>query len=300
MAAGLGPPFEVACKLLTVLGTDPDSDWALALLASRGVEAISAAASPERRLSRCMIIVEANGARTIIYEPFAVPEAEVLGYLRTLERPKVPHCLLVQGYHAQGLAGAVEDARRIGLVTGVHMTGLPPELRTPSGLAELRRRFELVFLNRDLARDLTGYQGALPDLVRRIRDLVQATERSNSGSLVVLTLDEAGAMLFDDAGEPLHVPAPMVEPVDTTGAGDAFVGVFLAAWLSGVAAPEATRLAVTAASRAIMVPGAQELQLRADELLGLGKRGPVDARAGVADPPADGTTTRGPGLATGC
>jgi ribokinase len=179
----------------------------------------------------------------------------------------------------------LEDARRIGLVTGVHMTGLPPELRTPSGFAELRRRFELVFLNRDLARNLTGYQGALPDLVRRTRDLVQATEGSSSESLVLLTLDEAGAMLFDHTAEPLHVPAPMVEPVDTTGAGDAFVGVFLATWLSGVAAPEATRLAVMAASRAIMIPGAQELRLGAAELLGLGKPGPADDRGGVASTP---------------
>jgi hypothetical protein len=34
-----------------------------------------------------------------------------------------------------------------------------------------------------------------------------------------------------------------------------------------------------------MVPGAQELRLRADELLELGKRGPADARGGLANSP---------------
>ena len=37
-AAGLGPPFPVAVDVLSVLGDDPDSDWAAALLAERRVE----------------------------------------------------------------------------------------------------------------------------------------------------------------------------------------------------------------------------------------------------------------------
>jgi sugar/nucleoside kinase (ribokinase family) len=60
----------------------------------------------------------------------------------------------------------------------------------------------------------------------------------------------------------------MVEPVDTTGAGDCFVGVFLASWLNAVAPRDALRLAVAAASRSVTVAGAQELRLDGATLLG--------------------------------
>jgi ribokinase len=57
-----------------------------------------------------------------------------------------------------------------------------------------------------------------------------------------------------------------VVPVDRTGAGDCFVGTYLAAWLSGRSAADAARLAVLAASRSVLVAGAQEYRPAADEL----------------------------------
>ncbi|XP_076049148.1 ribokinase [Oratosquilla oratoria] len=41
---------------------------------------------------------------------------------------------------------------------------------------------------------------------------------------VILTLGEEGALYLNSNGQKVHVPAPKVTPVDTTGAGDAFVG----------------------------------------------------------------------------
>jgi ribokinase len=50
------------------------------------------------------------------------------------------------------------------------------------------------------------------------------------------------------------VPAPAVEPVDTTGAGDVFAGVLAAAWPAG--ADVALRRACAAGALATLVPGA--------------------------------------------
>ena len=267
-AAGLGSPFPLRCELLTVLGDDADSEWARALLAERGVRPVAVTDGPAGRLARCIIVVEANGARTILYEPFAIPEAEVLAHLRELPHPGPAHGLHLQGYHAPDLLGAVAQAGRRGLLTSVHTTGLPAAWLDGTGFARLRRSFDVVFLNREAAQTITGCGGPQARLLQALCALVRETTHDGRQVEIVLTLDEAGAVLLADA-EPLHLPAPHVEPLDTTGAGDTFAGVYLAARLNGTSTPEALRHAVAAASRSVMIAGAQELVLSGTELAAL-------------------------------
>lgn len=81
---------------------------------------------------------------------------------------------------------------------------------------------------------------------------------------VVVTLGSRGAVLADGGGA-LHVPAPAVEAVDTTGAGDAFVGV-MAAWLArGLPLRQACELAAHAAARTVTGFGAQQSYPWAEE-----------------------------------
>ncbi|GAA4475759.1 ribokinase [Rhodococcus olei] len=71
---------------------------------------------------------------------------------------------------------------------------------------------------------------------------------------VVTTLGRRGARRRGPDGTALHVPAPAVTVVDTTGAGDAFTGTLAACWHRG---PEiAVRRAVAAGSLATTRPGA--------------------------------------------
>jgi len=72
---------------------------------------------------------------------------------------------------------------------------------------------------------------------------------------LVVTLGAAGAVLAGPVA-PLHVPAPPVDVVDTTAAGDAFVGALAAALDRGVAAADAAREAVVAGSLACTKLGA--------------------------------------------
>ncbi len=51
---------------------------------------------------------------------------------------------------------------------------------------------------------------------------------------VVTTLGSAGASYRGPAGEFATARPPVVEPIDTTGAGDAFTGAFAVAWAEGV------------------------------------------------------------------
>ncbi|HEU5318942.1 MAG TPA: ribokinase [Chloroflexota bacterium] len=73
---------------------------------------------------------------------------------------------------------------------------------------------------------------------------------------ILLTLGERGALVLEQGGEPIAVPAPAVEAVDTTAAGDAFCGALGVALAEGKAMDEAVRFACAAGALACTVMGA--------------------------------------------
>ncbi len=87
--------------------------------------------------------------------------------------------------------------------------------------------------------------------------VVNATEASDwqdtGVAHLVITRGPDGARYVTD-GSAHDVPAPAVEPVDTTGAGDVFAGVLAGAWPTG--AETALRRACAAGALATLVPGA--------------------------------------------
>lgn len=261
-AAGLGPPFAVAAEILSVVGDDADSDWALAVLAGRGVALHPLSRRPGGRLSRCFILVEPQGSRTIVNEPLQVPQGALARWLAETPAPLGRHALHLQGDQVPALVALLPEAPARGFRLTLHTTGLPVAWHTPERLLALASLFDLVVLNRDIARAVLGPYGGTADLVRRCAALL-----ADARARVVLTLGAEGAALLERGAAPLRVPAPVVEPVDTTGAGDTLTGVFLAAWLNGAEPALALRLAVAGASRAIGSVGAQEHGLVAADLV---------------------------------
>ena len=82
---------------------------------------------------------------------------------------------------------------------------------------------------------------------------------------VILTLGEEGALLVTDK-KTLHVPARKVEAVDTTAAGDAFIGGLAVALVKGFALEEAVRYATCAGTLAVTKFGAQTSLPSAEEV----------------------------------
>ena len=78
---------------------------------------------------------------------------------------------------------------------------------------------------------------------------------SISGNLIV-TLGEEGAASVAE-GSVSKIPAPKVKAVDTTGAGDAFVGAFAYGLASNLMPQDAIKLAVERASNSVTKPGTQ-------------------------------------------
>ncbi|MEZ4408834.1 MAG: PfkB family carbohydrate kinase [Polyangiales bacterium] len=89
---------------------------------------------------------------------------------------------------------------------------------TPKELRALLARVQLLIINEEEARDLTGER-----TVARVGRALRALGPSR----VVVKQGEYGAYLFDDHGT-FHAPAyPVEDVVDPTGAGDTFAGAML-------------------------------------------------------------------------
>jgi ribokinase len=90
--------------------------------------------------------------------------------------------------------------------------------------------------------------------------------RARPEQLVIVTLGERGALALADQ-DVVSQPSSRVEVVDTTAAGDAFVGGFAVAWLGGAPLPEALRFGCAAGALATTRAGAQPaLPTRAEVL----------------------------------
>ena len=96
---------------------------------------------------------------------------------------------------------------------------------------------------------------ALNDGVADNVQLVAALKARFPDVLIALTLGGKGAMLLKD-NQTTHITAPAVDVVDTTGAGDTFVGYFLAGIISGLTAERAMQRACVAGALAVTVAGA--------------------------------------------
>jgi ribokinase len=151
-----------------------------------------------------------------------------------------------------GLDALVAGAERYAAADALVVVNPAPAVELPAALIATR---PILVPNEGEALTLTGES----DPVTAARVLAART-----GAPVVVTLGSMGAVVVQE-GEFVRVPAPLVEAVDTTGAGDAFVGALAAELSAGRSLTEAVQFAVHAASLSVLVAGAGEgMPTRAD------------------------------------
>jgi hypothetical protein len=133
--------------------------------------------------------------------------------------PKIPaaHCaspfVLLGNIHPKLQVDVVAQVQRPKLVAADTMNfWISGE---PLALAEMLKRVDLLIINDEEARELSG----IHNLVRAAADI-----RKRGPKMLVIKRGEFGALLFDEAGA-FFVPAyPLEEVLDPTGAGDSFAG----------------------------------------------------------------------------
>lgn len=129
--------------------------------------------------------------------------------------------------------------RRVGAAGGRSLLNLAPALPLDP---EILGDIDILVANEGEAASLGSDPAALARRLRRA---------------LVVTRGAAGAIAYLADGGSLTAPALPIAPVDTTGAGDTFVGVLAAALDQGTPLEEALRRASAAAGLACLAPGAQ-------------------------------------------
>ena len=216
-------------------------------LADKGVDTTLVQEAPDSSTGAAFITVTPDGENAITVAPGAnrrlttedVDDAsESIGEARVLvAQMEIPHEVVLR---------AVEVAAASG--TRV-LLNLAPPFEVPRVLLEkldplVINEHEAAFL---LGERVEGVDGAL-DAAPRLLAL-------GPGSVVV-TLGEDGAV-FSDGESAQHLTAPNVDVVDTTGAGDAFVGALAARLAADAHLKDAVAYAVRAGAAAVTEAGAQ-------------------------------------------
>jgi ribokinase len=223
-AARLG----ASVALLGAVGTDANGDLLLDSLRSAGVATERVRRSP-RPTGTAYITVDEAGENSIIVSPGAnadVNESDVdlSGATVLTGSLEVP---------VPVVAHAVRTAVRSGVRAVLNLSPVA-EFDAFEGLDPL-------VVNEHEAESLGGDPAKLLALGPRS---------------VVITKGGEGALLVTSSGIE-QIPAPQVDVVDTTGAGDAFVGALAASLAAGTDLPSAVRLAVRVGSVSVTARGAQ-------------------------------------------
>jgi ribokinase len=225
-AARLG----AAVGLLGAIGPDSYGKLLIDSLRTAGVD-VSMVRRDERGTGIAYITVTSDGENSIVVSPGAnaeLTEADVtLADARVLVASLEVPTPVVE--HALGLAAS----------SGVRtILNLSPVTRV-AGLSTV----DTLVVNEHEAALLAG--AADP------RRLLELGPRS-----VVITLGARGAVIAGGSGV-TEIPAPTVEPVDTTGAGDAFTGALAVGLAEGRDLKDAAALAVRVAAISVTRRGAQ-------------------------------------------
>jgi ribokinase len=231
-------------RLYGAVGDDAFADVALARLSAAGVGLDGVVRGPEptgsatilvdSQAENCIVIAAGANARA---DPQSVPDA-ALGPATTL--------VLQQEVPERANAALIERARSRG--ASIVLNAAPAREIT----LELLTQLDVLIVNETEAATLADslrWPGETDSFVR-------AATAACPRLTVALTLGSRGAIARNALGKISAAP-PLLDVVDTTGAGDAFVGALAAAFDRGAALRDALARAVAAGALACTAHGAQ-------------------------------------------
>jgi ribokinase len=242
--------------LVGQVGADAFGAELLETLAAAGVDTSAVRRVPGSATGVALISVAADGQNAIVVAPganLAWGDAAVAGVERTVAGCR----LLVLNLEAPPavVAAAIRAARR----------GNARVILNP---APYRGGDEVCFGGVDVLVpnqvEAASYAGVDPDAVTDWGVVGQRLRQCGCGA-VIITLGGEGSVITDSAGT-VRVPGFAVPAVDTTAAGDAFVGGLAAALLRELPLHEAVRFANACGAMAVTRAGAQPSLPRCEEV----------------------------------
>ncbi|QHT57331.1 ribokinase [Cellulomonas sp. H30R-01] len=242
-AARLG----ASVALVGAVGTDPDAAVALSLLTSAGVD-LTHVATVDGLTGLAVVTLADDGENTIVVVPganAAVTPAAVDAARDVVAGGRV--CVLQAEIPLDAVGRAAHVAHRAGvrvLLNVAPATTLPDDVVRLADPLVVNEHEATLLLGRPITAGAEGARGAAAELAAR-----------GPGSVVV-TLGTSG-VVGHEAGASWSWPAVRVDAVDTTGAGDAFVGALAARLAAGDALRDAAAFATRVAAASVTRLGAQ-------------------------------------------
>jgi ribokinase len=227
------------------LGDDDFGRQRRADLDGEGIDTDSVARSTTAASGVALIVVEEEtGQNRISYVPGATMTLTPEQARATVERVRPVVVLTTLEPPLETLDALLDASKQRGATIVLNAT---PEA---IGARPLLDRIDVLVVNETEAEDLLGKAVSAANGEEAARSLAEL-----GPGTVVVTLGAAGAAVAH-GGQTASFPAPRVDVVDTTGAGDAFCGAFAADLARGLDPYLAARTGVVAGSLATTVPGA--------------------------------------------
>ncbi len=226
----------------------PDGDWLTAKLRDNGVDVslVETAAEPT---GHAVIQVNREGENAIIIHGGANRSVSETNIKKVLENAKEGDLLLLQN-EINSVADILEKAKGLTVVFN------------PAPMSDAVRHYplekvDIFIVNETEGEALTGE--------RQPEAILDAMAARYPKSRTVLTLGRAGVR-YGDGAQRISVAALEVEAVDTTGAGDTFIGYFLAELVRGSSVKAAIELGVRASALCVTRKGAADSIPEREEL----------------------------------
>ena len=247
--------------LMGVVGNDRLGDVLVEQLAQYPLDVLARRADVNTAISQ--VLIEPSGERHFIYQPQSNlalglglehidPEA-----VKSAEFLSVGGCLSLPGLDGEDMLRLLDMARDAGTKTALDFR-LSDAMPDEAMLKSLLSRADYVLPSEREAGALTGEADDPVEMVRRLRAL-------GAGNVVV-KLGGRGCYVDADGFTGMVAPFPC-HCVDTTGAGDTFVGAFLYARTRGWDIHTCARFANAAGSIAVEHTGANAAIHSADQVL---------------------------------
>lgn len=229
------------------VGDDLDGIAVATNLKARGIDVSRMDVDATLPTGLALVVVDPDGENFIVVSPGAggtAPRARLEDDLSEISPGDV---LLVQ---CERPVGRVEDVIRFSAPRGVSIVlNLAPYVALASDVLKAVR---VLVVNEAEAAALLGAERVAQPAE------VATTLAEQLGTNCIITLGASGSVLGRPGFATLHVPAsPTEKVIDTTGAGDAYVGTLAAAYAETPDLAAAMERASRAAARVVQLPGAQ-------------------------------------------
>ena len=220
----------------------PEGQWLIEKLAALGVD-MQFTLIDESPTGHAIIQVDSGGQNSIILYPGANKSITTEHIEATLSYFNEGDILLLQN-EINNVSHLIEQAYKRGFTICFNPAPYGPEVQ-----AYALDKVHILVVNETEAMALAK--------VNSTEWLIDRLAEAYADAEIILTLGEQG-VIYRSTQDSLEVPADLVDVVDTTGAGDTFIGYYLAGKAAQLSAVESLQRATRAAGLCVTRPGAMD------------------------------------------